>query len=96
LVAAGVQLASGALLALHERDTQVGRDIAFVTCDEIDLMRVFTPPISAVTRDAALLGERAASLLIDTLVNGAPHRVEHLPTQYVARGTSIPPPGIAR
>jgi DNA-binding LacI/PurR family transcriptional regulator len=82
------------LLGLHERRVRVGRDIAFVTCDEIDLMRVFTPPISAVTRDAGLLGERAASLLIDTLVRGAPPRVEHLPTRYVARGTSIPPPQI--
>jgi LacI family transcriptional regulator len=96
ILAGGLQLASGVLLGLHHRGLKVGRDIAFVTCDEIDLMRVFTPPISAVTRDAALLGECAASLLIDTLVKGAPPRVEYLPTQYVARGTSIPHSEIGR
>jgi LacI family transcriptional regulator len=91
ILAAGVQLASGVLLALAERGMKAGRNIAFVTCDEVDLMRVFDPPISAVTRDAALLGEKAAGLLIDMLVNGATPRVEQIPTQYVARGTSIPP-----
>jgi len=54
-------------------------------------MRVFDPPISAVTRDATMLGERAANVLVDMLVKGAPPRVEHLPTKYVARGTTIPP-----
>jgi LacI family transcriptional regulator len=91
ILAAGVQLAYGVLLALHERGMKVGRDIAFVTCDEVDLMRVFDPPISAVTRDATLLGERAANVLVDMLVKGAPPRVEHLPTHYIARGTTIPP-----
>ena len=91
ILAAGVQLASGVLLALHEREMKAGRDIAFVTCDEVDLMRVFDPPISAVTRDTILLGEMAANVLIDMLVNEAPPRVEHLPTRYVARGTTIPP-----
>lgn len=90
LVAGGLQLAAGVLLAAHDRGMKAGRDLAFVTCDEIDLMRVFDPPISAVTRDAGLLGEQAARLLIDMLVRGAPRRVEHLATQYVPRGTSIP------
>jgi DNA-binding LacI/PurR family transcriptional regulator len=37
------------------------------------------------------LGECAAELLIDMLVKDAPARVQHLPTKYVARGTSVPP-----
>jgi LacI family transcriptional regulator len=93
LLAGGLQLAFGVLLALHHRGMKAGTEIAFVTCDEIDLMRVFTPPISAVTRDAGMMGDRAASLLIDMLTKGAPRRVEHLPTRYIARGTSIPPAG---
>jgi LacI family transcriptional regulator len=91
MVAAGIQLSFGALLALSERRMKAGKHIAFVTCDEVDLMRVFDPPISAVTRDATLLGERAASLLTDMLVKGALPRVEEIPTEYVPRGTSIPP-----
>jgi LacI family transcriptional regulator len=91
LLAAGVQLAFGVMLALHERGLKVGRDIAFVTCDETDLMRVFDPPISAVTRDATMIGEKAAGLLLDMLVKSAPPRVEMIRTQYIARGTTIPP-----
>jgi LacI family transcriptional regulator len=93
ILAAGIQLVAGVLLALQERGITVGEDIALVCCDEIDLMRVFNPPLSAVTRDGYRLGECAAELLIDMLVNEAPARVQHLPTEYVARGTSVPPAG---
>ncbi len=93
ILAAGIQLVAGVLLALQERGITVGEDIALVCCDEIDLMRVFNPPISAVTRDGYRLGECAAELLIDMLVKDAPARVQHLPTEYVARGTSVPPAG---
>lgn len=93
ILAAGIQLVAGVLLALQEREVRVGEDLALVTCDEVDLMRVFNPPLSAVTRDGYQLGETAASLLVDMLVNGAPARVEHLSTRYVARGTSVPPKG---
>ncbi|GAC1632024.1 MAG: LacI family DNA-binding transcriptional regulator [Chloroflexota bacterium] len=91
ILAAGIQLVAGVLLALQERRRIAGETIALVCCDEIDLMRVFTPPISAVTRDGYRLGECAADLLVDMLVRGAPARVEHLSTEYVARGTSVPP-----
>jgi LacI family transcriptional regulator len=93
ILAAGIQLVAGVLLALQERGITVGEDIALVCCDEIDLMRVFNPPLSAVTRDGYRLGECAAELLIDMLVKDAPARVQHLPTEYVARGTSVPPAG---
>lgn len=91
IVAAGIQLVGGVLLALQERHITVGEDIALICCDEIDLMRVFNPPISAVTRDGYDLGACAAELLIDMLVNRAAPRVQHFPTRYVARGTSVPP-----
>ncbi len=91
IVAAGIQLVTGVLLALAERGVRVGQDMALVSCDEIDLMRAFNPPISAVARDGYRLGELAAELLIDMLVRGADARVEYLPTHYVARGTSTPP-----
>lgn len=93
ILAAGIQLVAGVLLALQERGITVGEDLALVCCDEIDLMRVFNPPLSAVTRDGYRLGECAAELLIDMLVKDAPARVQHLPTEYVPRGTSVPPVG---
>ncbi len=91
IVAAGIQLVGGVLLALQERNITVGQDIALICCDEVDLMRVFNPPISAVTRDGYQLGACAAELLIEMLVNQAGPQVQHLPTTYVARGTSVPP-----
>jgi LacI family transcriptional regulator, galactose operon repressor len=91
IVAAGIQLLAGVLLALQERGITVGEKIALVCCDEVDLLRVFNPPISTVTRDTYHLGECAAELLVDMLMKEAPARVQHLPTKYVARGTSVPP-----
>ena len=91
IVAAGIQLVAGVLQALQEHGIALGTDIALVCCDEIDLMRVFNPPLSAVTRDGYRLGELAAEVLMDMVVRGAPVRTEHLPTKYVARGTSVPP-----
>jgi len=93
ILAAGLQLVTGVLLALQERRVRVGEDLALVCCDEVDLMRVFSPPLSAVTRDGYLLGETAASLLVDMLTRGAAERVVHLPTRYVPRGTSVSPCG---
>lgn len=91
ILAAGIQLVAGVLQALQERGITVGENIALICCDEVDLMRVFNPPLSAVTRDGYRLGECAAELLIDMLVNDAPARIHHLPTDYIARGTSVPP-----
>jgi LacI family transcriptional regulator len=87
VVCGGIQLSSGALRAITERLLRIGRDIAFVSCDEVDLMQVFDPPISVVRRDAQLMGELAASLLLDALA-GETTRIENMPTEYVRRGTS--------
>jgi LacI family transcriptional regulator len=87
VICGGVQLSCGAIRAIHDHEMRVGRDIAFVSCDEIDLMQVFDPPLSVVRRDARLMGELAASLLLDSL-EGAEPRVEGMPTEYVRRGSS--------
>jgi LacI family transcriptional regulator len=92
LLSGGGQLALGMLSALHDQGIRVGRDIAFVTCDEIQLMRLFNPPISVVARNTVRMGQLAAQLLLDILVEGKPPRIEVLPTEYISRGSTIPPP----
>jgi LacI family transcriptional regulator len=91
LVAAGVQLAVGVLFALRELALRPGHDLALVSCDETELMRAFEPPISAVTRDAYRIGQKAAEMLIAIMLHGRQPGVEVLPTTYVPRGTSVAP-----
>lgn len=87
IITGGIQLSEGALRAISERSLRLGREIAFVACDQTDLMEVFDPPISVVRRDARQMGETAAALLLE-LLDGKPPRTEILPTEYVSRATS--------
>jgi len=87
LLAGGAQLSLGALEAIRRSELRIGSDIDFVAVDGIPLMRVFVPPISTVDRDAIMLGETAAQLLIEMLDDGAPPRVITLPTVYVKRSS---------
>ena len=66
----------------------ISRDIAIVGCDDTALTRLYTPPITAITRDLRLLGETAARLLLETMNQGGGRTVT-LPTQLVIRGSSI-------
>lgn len=87
LVAGGVQLAVGAISAMHHMGVRLGKDLGFVTCDETALMEVVDPPIAVVARDAVRMGELAASLLLEMLTDLKPPRVEVIPTRFVPRAS---------
>jgi LacI family transcriptional regulator len=92
IVAGGVQLAMGAIAALHRAGVRIGEELSLVSCDESELMAVFSPPISAVRRDSALIGSLAADLLLERLEDG-PARTVEIPTDYVRRESVSSPPG---
>jgi LacI family transcriptional regulator len=67
----------------------VGRDLALVGCDDVDLARLYRPPISVVIRDQYRMGQVACELIIERLANPeAPIRTVTLPTQFVRRASS--------
>lgn len=94
IVAGGVQLAIGAITALRHADARIGQEVSIVACDQSELMSVFSPPISAVQRDSALMGSIAAELLLERLGGGEPRTVE-VPTTYARRKSVGPPARLA-
>jgi LacI family transcriptional regulator len=88
LIAGGNLILMGMLQALQERGVAVGHDIALVGCDDTALTRLYTPPITAITRDLRLLGETAARLLLETMHRSGGRTIT-LPTQLVVRASSV-------
>jgi LacI family transcriptional regulator len=89
LIAAGSRQLVGVLEALQELGVEVGRDVALISTDDVDLTRLYRPPISAVTRDTYRMGQIAAELVIERIEDsGAPIRSVTLPTMFVERGSS--------
>lgn len=91
LIAGGNLIVAGVLRALQEHGVGVGRDLALVGCDDIDITQLYNPPITVVARDLTMLGEAAARLLIETIAR-AGGRVVTLPTQLVVRQSSAAGP----
>jgi LacI family transcriptional regulator len=80
---------TGVLEGVQLTDLVVGRDLALAGCDDVDLARLYRPPISVVIRDQYRLGQVACELIIERLANpDAPIRTVTLPTQFVARASS--------
>ena len=97
IIAGNSQLGIGVLAALSERGLHPGNDMSLVICDDLELLRLMSPPISVVARDGEQMGVAAARLLLDRLQgNGGPPRQVTLPTQYVARGSSRCPPSASQ
>jgi LacI family transcriptional regulator len=94
VIASGVQVGSGVLRALDQRGLIPGTDISVVVCDEVEFLRLLRPAISVISRDGEAIGAAAARLLVERMKDAdAPVRIEVLPTHYVARDSSAPPPG---
>lgn len=86
LIVGGNQLLNGVLESVHDMDLRVGKDLALVSCDDVDLTRLYQPPISSVVRDVYKSGQIAAELAIEQLSGDhAPVRTVLLPTWFVPR-----------
>ncbi|HXG39537.1 MAG TPA: substrate-binding domain-containing protein, partial [Candidatus Limnocylindrales bacterium] len=81
----------GCLRALAARRLAIPGDVSLVTCDDVPLAELHSPPLSAVARDTEALGRTAAELLLRRLRDEAgPERVV-LPTRFVARASTGAP-----
>jgi LacI family transcriptional regulator len=91
VVAGGNQVLAGCVRALVRHGIRVPDDISLVTCDEVDLSELHSPPIASVARDTLLLGRTAAELLLERLDGGQPRTVL-LPTTFTPRPSCGPVP----
>jgi LacI family transcriptional regulator len=92
IVAGDGQLGTAVLGALGERKLRLGQDLSVVICDDLELFRLMSPPISVVARDAEEMGAAAAQVLMNRLSEGSAAPVRQvLPTKFIARGSTASP-----
>ena len=79
-------LTAGILVALTDLGVRVPDDLSVIACDDVDVTRLFSPPIDVIERDLLELGRCSAQLLLDRLggEGASPLRVV-LPTHLVTR-----------
>ena len=93
IVAGGNQVLAGCVRAFGRHGIRVPTDMSLVTCDEVDLSELHSPPIASVARDTLLLGRTAAQLMVERLGGGEPRTVL-LPTTYTPRPSCGPVPTV--
>ncbi len=82
IVAGGTQSTLGAIRALA--DVSPDQRPAFIACDDVPLLDQVPLPLGVVSRDATLIGQTAAELLLEML-QGEPPRVVTLQTTFRPR-----------
>lgn len=91
IIAAGNRLLVGVLRALKRRKMEPGRDISLISCDDVPLSELHSPPITVIDRDIDQIGDAAAELALEQLDDptAKPRRVI-LPTRLVLRDSTVP------
>ena len=92
IVAGGNLLLIGVLRALQASGRSVGSDISLVSCDDVPLTELHSPPITVIDRDAVEMGEAAADLLLKLLAGGDGPLVTEIPTSLIRRASTQPHP----
>jgi len=89
LIVGGNVLLLGVLRALQGRGCALGRDLALVGADDLDLTQLYSPPITVIARDLTLRGEVAVQLLLE-MIRQQRGRAVTLPTTLIVRASSAP------
>ncbi len=81
------QLLTGCLRAIVKRGLKLGEDLGLVTCDEVPLAELFTPPIATISRDNVAMGRVAAQLLLRRLHGSNEPEIATLETHFEPRAS---------
>jgi LacI family transcriptional regulator len=92
IVAGGNQVLAGCLRALVRNGIRIPTEMSLVTCDEVALSELHSPPIASVARDTVQLGRVAAELMLERLGGSGEPRTVLLPTVYTPRESCGPVP----
>jgi len=92
VIAGGNQVLAGCVRALARHGVRIPDDISLVTCDEIALSELHSPPIASVGRDTVALGRIAAELLLKRISGSSEPEMVVLPTTFTPRASCAPPP----
>ncbi len=91
IIAGSNQLLIGCLRAFAKRKLRPGIDIAFVTCDDVPLAELFTPPIAVIQRDNVATGRNAVKLLLRRINGRDKPETVILETNFEPRASCCPP-----
>jgi LacI family transcriptional regulator len=97
IVCGGTPVLLGLLPVVHGHELIIPTDLSLVCCDDIDVTRLYRPPITVVRRDMNAIGATAAELLIERLEGGrtGPGVTRRFATEVVLRGSCAAPARIA-
>jgi LacI family transcriptional regulator len=84
-------MAVGVLKALHERGLRLPADCSVVGCDDLSFAGYLVPPLTTVRIPFQETGERAASLLVDSIGGKEIPARTLLPVELVVRESTGPP-----
>ena len=94
VIAGGIDMLDGVLRAIRARDLQIPHDISVVGAGDSSLAELHTPPVSVSHWDHAEVGRIAAEMLLDRIASRSAAKARHvlLPTEFVFRESTAPPP----
>ncbi|HUN50707.1 MAG TPA: LacI family DNA-binding transcriptional regulator [Candidatus Sulfotelmatobacter sp.] len=83
----------GLLPCLRRRGLRIGTDISVVTCDDVEPLALFDPPITAVRQNVAAIGAAAFDIVMHEIAGtAAPERRLRIPMEVIRRASVAPPP----
>ena len=86
IISGGNMLLTGILRIVRNGGLTVGRDIDIISCDDVPLAELYSPPITVIDRDAEAFGRLAAEHLLRRLADPeAPVETEITPTMILLR-----------
>lgn len=85
VVAAGDNLAVGAMRTVKRHGLRVPEDISLVGFDDIQMARYLTPALTTIRQDTYALGSRAADMLIYSIEGGEHVQSDIIPVKLVVR-----------
>jgi LacI family repressor for deo operon, udp, cdd, tsx, nupC, and nupG len=85
------QVAMGFISEMSRRNFKVPEDVSVMGFDDIDLAEQFIPPLTSMRQDRLLLGQTAATMLLERLESPDDAGTEHMaiiPVSLIIRGST--------
>lgn len=95
IIAGGNLVLIGLLRTLQRHHIKIGPDISVISCDDVPLAELYSPPITVIARDTIRMGTTAAEMMLSLLAEDDNARQRHLKvlqTRLTIRGSTVPPP----
>jgi LacI family repressor for deo operon, udp, cdd, tsx, nupC, and nupG len=96
IFAANDEMAVGAIRAARRAGLRVPEDLSVVGFNDQGLAEIYDPPLTTISIPTCELGYRAMLKLKSLLAGEQVARDEILPTEFILRATTAPPPKLVR